>query len=196
MKENEINNLNMSSRKISTFRRCKMKFHNKSILRWVISLSLLVALGVLPKLTDGAWAHGDQLGGDENSGAESEEEKGPHGGTVVLFGDNHLEFTVDHGSGEIVLFLLDKDLKGIPMPESYSGVVYLTMSDGSKKTVDLERGTEGPVSHLEAETGIKEIGSFKAVVSIKDGDKRENFRFRWAPAAHSHDGDEDQNGEQ
>ena len=164
-----------------------MKVHKKSILRWVISLGLLVTLGVLPKLTDGAWAHGDQLGGDENGVVENEEEKGPHGGAVVVFGDNHLEFAVGHESGEIVLFLLDKELKAIPMPESYSGVVYLTMSDGSKKTFDLKRGTEGPVSHLEAETGINEIGSFKAVVSLKDGDKRENFRFSWAPAAHSHD---------
>lgn len=187
MMDNGINNQDMSSIKILISWRCKMKIHKKSILRWVISLSLLVALGVLPKLTDGAWAHVDQLGGDENGGAESEEEKGPHGGAVVVFGDNHLEFTVDHGSGEIILFLLDKELKAIPMPESYSGVVYLTMSDNSKKTFDLKRGTEGPVSHLEADTGIKEIGSFKAVVSIKDGDKRENLRFNWAPAAHSHD---------
>ena len=173
-----------------------MKVHKKSILRWVISLSFLLALGVLLKLTDVAWAHGDQLGGDENGGVENKAEKGPHGGAVVVFGDNHLEFTVDHGSGEIVLFLLDKELKAIPMPESYSGVVYLTMSDGSKKTFDLKRGTESPVSHLEADTGIKEIGSFKAVVSIKDGDKRENFRFSWAPATHSDDRSEDQNGKQ
>jgi len=113
-------------------------------------------------------------------------EKGPHGGPVVVFGNNHLEFTVDHESGDIVLFLLDKDLKAISMPESYTGVVYLTMSDGSKKTAALEYGTEGPVSHLEAETGIKKIGSFNAVVSLKIGEKRENFRFRWTPATHAH----------
>ncbi|MEW6143511.1 MAG: hypothetical protein AB1598_00680 [Thermodesulfobacteriota bacterium] len=164
-----------------------MKLHKKSILKWTIGVCLLVTLLVSPKLTVGAWAHGDQLGGDEDGGAVKEEEKGPHGGAVVVSGDNHLEFTVDHGSGEIVLFLLDKELKAIPMPESYSGVVYLTMSDNSKKTFDLKRGTEGQVSHLEADTGIKEIGSFKAVVSLKIGDKRENFRFSWAPAAHSDD---------
>lgn len=185
--DKEINNLNKSSRTISIFRRCKMKLHKKSILRWVICLSFLVAVGVLPKLTAGAWAHGDQLGGDESGGVEKAEEKGPHGGAVVVSGDNHLEFTVDHGSGEIILFLLDKELKTIPVPESFSGVVYLTMSDNSKKTFNLERGTEGPVSHLEADTGIKEIGSFKAVVSLKIGDKRENFRFSWAPAEHSDD---------
>ena len=164
-----------------------MKLHSKSILRWVITLSLIMLVGVLPQLTERAWAHGGELGEDENSGVQKEEEKGPHGGPVVVFGNNHLEFTVNHESGDIVLFLLDKELKAIPMPENYSGVVYLNMSDGSKKTFDLKRGTEGPVSHLEAETGIKEIGSFKAVVSLKDGEKRENLRFNWAPAAHAHE---------
>ena len=76
-----------------------MNLHNRSILRWIICLSFLVVLGVLPKLTDGALAHGDQLGGDEDSGAEKVEEKGPHGGQVVVFSNNHLEFTVDHESG-------------------------------------------------------------------------------------------------
>ena len=150
-------------------------------------LCFLAAIGALPKLTVGAWAHGDQLGEDENSGVEKEVEKGPHGGQVVVFGDYHLEFAVDHESGEIVLFLLDKELKAVQMPESYSAVVYLTMSDGSKKNFDMKRGTEGPVSHLEADTGIEEIDSFKAVVSVKDGDKHENFRFSWAPTAHQDD---------
>lgn len=161
-----------------------MNLHHKSILRWVLSLSILVVLGVFLKLPDQAWAHGPELGDDESDESKKEEEKGPHGGAVVVSGDNHLEFTVDHASGEIVLFLLDKELKVISMPETYSGIVYLTMTDGSKKTVDLEYGTEGSVSHLEAETGIKEVGPFKAVVSLKNGDKRENFRFNWAPDSH------------
>lgn len=165
-----------------------MKLHKKSILRWVITLILITVVGLLPKFTVTVWAHGPELGEDKSSsGGQTKEEKGPHGGQVILFGDNHLEFTANHDSGEIVLFLLDKDLKAIPMPENYSGVVYLNMSDGSKKTFDLKRGTEGPVSHLEAETGIKEIDSLKAVVSLKDGEKRENFRFSWAPAAHAHE---------
>ncbi len=164
-----------------------MKFQSRSIWRWVITLSLIMLIGVLPQLTERAWAHGGELGEDEKSGVQKEEEKGPHGGPVVVFGDNHLEFTVDHGSGDIVLFLLDKDLKTIPMPENYSGVVYLNMSEGSKKTLTLERGTEGPVSHLEAETGIKEIGPLKAVVSLKIGEKRENLRFSWVPIAHAHE---------
>lgn len=164
-----------------------MMLNNKSILRWVITFSLIMAVGVLPKLAEGVWAHGGELGEDENSGVQKEGEKGPHGGPVVVFGNNHLEFTVDHESGDITLFLLDKNLKAIPVPENYSGVVYLNMADGSKKNFTLKRGTEGPVSHLEAETGIKEIGSFNAVVSLKDGEKRENLRFNWAPAVHAHE---------
>jgi len=165
-----------------------MRLYSKSVLRWVIALILITVVGLLPKFTVTVWAHGPELGEDKSSGGgQTKEEKGPHGGQVILFGDNHLEFTANHDSGEIVLFLLDKNLKAVPVPESYSGVVYLNLTDGSKKTVTLKLGTEGPVSHLEAETGIKEIDSFKAIVSLKDGEKRENFRFSWAPAAHAHE---------
>jgi len=163
-----------------------MRLNSKSILRWIITLSLIILVGILPKLTEAVRAHGPELGEGKSSEGQKKEEKGPHGGQVVVFGENHLEFTVNHESGDIVFFLLDKNLKPIPMPESYSGVVYLNIADGSKKTVTLKRGTEGPVSHLEAETGIKEIGFFNAVVSLKIGEKRENFRFNWAPAAHAH----------
>ena len=165
-----------------------MKLRSKSILRWVIALILITVVGLLPKFTVTVWAHGPELGEDKSSGGgQKKEEKGPHGGQVVVFGDNHLEFTADHESGEIVLFLLDKNLKAVPVPESYSGVVYLNLTDGSKKTVTLKLGTEGQISHLEAETGIKEIGSFNAVVSLKIDEKRENLRFSWAPATHAHE---------
>jgi len=164
-----------------------MRLNSKSILRWVITLSLTLVIGTLPKLTKALWAHGPELGEGDSNETQKKEEKGPHGGQVVVFGDNHLEFTVNHESGDIVLFLLDKNLKSVPVPDSYSGVVYLIMADGSKKTATLKLGTEGSVSHLEADTGIKEIGSFNAVVSLKMGDKRENFRFSWAPASHGHE---------
>ena len=164
-----------------------MRVNSKSILRWGITLSLMLVIGILPKFTETIWAHGPELGKGDRSGGQKKEEKGPHGGQVIVFGDNHLEFTANHDSGDIVLFLLDKNLKTISVPESFSGVVYLNLADGSKKTVILKLGTEGPVSHLEAETGIKEIGSFNAVVSLKIGEKRENFRFSWKPDVHAHD---------
>lgn len=164
-----------------------MRLNSKSISRWVITLSLIIAIGILPKLIKAVWAHGPELGKGDSSGSQKKEEKGPHGGQLVVVGENHIEFIADHESGDITLFLLDKNLKAIPVPESYSGVVYLNIADGSKKTVTLKLGTEGPVSHLEAETGIKEIDSFNAVVSLKIGEKRENFRFNWAPDVHAHD---------
>ncbi|MEE9238085.1 MAG: hypothetical protein V3U58_00830 [Thermodesulfobacteriota bacterium] len=164
-----------------------MKLHCKSILRWAISLSLIIiVMGINPKLTEYVLAHGPELGDDESSEGKEEEEKGPNGGQVLVFGNNHLEFTADHESGEIVLFLLDENLVVIPVPESYSGIVYLTIEDGSKKTLTLNHSTVGSVSHLEVNTGVKEIGPFKAVVSLKIGEKRENFRFNWSPTSHPH----------
>src|SRR4030067_1419780 len=145
-----------------------MRLNSKSISRWVIILSLMLVIGILPKFTETIWAHGPELGKGDSSGGQKKEEKGPHGGQVIVFEDNHLEFTANHDSGEIVLFLLDKDLKEVPVPESYSGVVYLNMADGSKKTITLKRGIQGPVSPLEAETGIKEIGLLKPDVRLKN----------------------------
>lgn len=166
-----------------------MKLRCKSILGWAISLSLIIiVMGIYPKLTEYVLAHGPELGDDKSSEGKQEEETGPHGGHVLVFGNNHLEFTADHESGEIVLFLLDENMEAVPVPENYSGVVYVTMKDGSKKTLILNRGTEGSVSHLEVNTGVKEIGPFKAVVSLKTGEKRENFRFNWSPIPHPNDG--------
>lgn len=166
-----------------------MRLHSKSIFKWVMTLSFIMAVGILSNFSETVWAHGDQLGADEDEHdkVEKKEERGPHGGQVVEFEKNYLEFTVDHEGGEITLFLLDEDIQAVPMPESYSGVIYMTMDDGSKKTLTLKRGTEGAISHLEAETGAKDIGSFKAVVSLKIGEKRQNLRFSWAPAVHEHD---------
>jgi len=167
-----------------------MRLHSKSIFKWVMTLSFIMAVGILSNFSETVWAHGDQLGADEDEHDKVEKKEGvtgPHGGQVVEFEKNYLEFTVDHKGGGITLFLLDEDLKTVPMPESYSGVIYMTLEDNSKKTLTLKRGTEGPVSHLETETGTKDIGSFKAVVSLKIGEKRQNFRFSWAPAVHEHD---------
>jgi len=159
-----------------------MKLHSKSFFKWASIFGIVVAVGILPGFSETVWAHGDELGHEESSGSmEKEEVIGPHGGQVVEFEKNYLEFTVDHEGGDIVLFLLNEDIKVIPMPANYSGLIYITMGDGSKKSFTLKRGTEGAISHLEAETGTKDIGSFKAVVSLKIGEKRQNLRFNWVP---------------
>src|SRR3972149_6905133 len=163
-----------------------MRLNSKSISRWVIILSLMLVIGILPKFTKIIWAHGPELSSDDSSKGKTKEEKGPHGGQVIVFEDNHLEFTANHDSGEIVLFLLDKDLKAVPVPESYSGVVYLNMADGSKKTITLRRVREGPVARAAACIAFRRGSRRPGGVSLKIGEKRENFRFNWAPAAHAH----------
>jgi hypothetical protein len=118
---------------------------------------------------------------------QEEQKKGPHGGPLVQFGKNFVEFVVDHESGHIVIFFFDEDMRAIPLPKYRSASGYLTMTDGSIIWVTF-RATEGDTtSHLEAQTGIKDIGSFKAVISIKDGEYRENFRFKWIPTANQDD---------
>lgn len=116
---------------------------------------------------------------------QEELKKGPHGGPLVQFGKNYVEFVVDQESGYITIFFFDKDMKAIPLPMQHSASGYLTMTDGSIIWVTFGSAEEDTTSHLEAETGITNIGSFKAVISIKDGESRENFRFRWVPATAS-----------
>lgn len=158
-----------------------MKLHSKPTLRWVITLSLITTVGILFKLTQTVRAHGPLTG----RGYVVEEKKGPHGGQAIEFGKNHLEFLVNDQSGDIVLFLLDKGLKTIPFPENYSGFFYLNTAEDGIKWFNFQRRQEDQLSYLEAKTGIKEIGPFTAVVSLKMGEARENFRFSWAPdAAH------------
>lgn len=159
-----------------------MKLRGESVLRVLLALGLIAAVGTLPGLTETARAHGPLTG----RGYVEEEKKGPHGGQVTEFGKNYLEFTVDRESGEIALFLLDKDLKPVSVPEGYSGMMYIHMDDGGE-WFNLRREAGDPVPHLKAETGIEEIGPFNALVGLKTGEERENFRFSWTPTSHAHD---------
>ncbi|MEW6143512.1 MAG: hypothetical protein AB1598_00685 [Thermodesulfobacteriota bacterium] len=155
-----------------------MNLHVKHVLGWVIAINFLTMVLALSEFTNTVWAHGPM-------DHQEELKKGPHGGPVFQFGMNYVECMVDHEIGYIVIFFFDEDMKPIPLPKYHSASGYLTMADGSIIWVTFRAAEEDTTSHLKAETGIKEIGSFKAVVSIKDGENRENFRFRWVPAAAS-----------
>lgn len=155
-----------------------MKRRRKRELEWVITLSLIALVWALPEFTKTVWAHSPM-------NHQEELKKGPHGGPLVQFGKNYVEFVVDHESGYIVIFFFDEDMNAIPLPKYYLASGYLTMTDGSIIWVTFRAAKEDTTSHLEAETGIKDISSFKAVISIKDGEDRENFRFRWVPATAS-----------
>lgn len=163
-----------------------MKRRRKHVLEWVFTLNLIFLVWALPEFTKTVWAHSPK-------GYQEELRKGPHGGLTARYGKNYVEFVVEHDNGDIVLFLFDKDMKGIPLPNNYSATGYLNISDGSIVWITFRAAEEDTASHLEAETGLKDIGSFRAVISIKDGENRENFRFKWVPATHQHDPNEDQN---
>lgn len=166
-----------------------MNLQVKHVLGWVMAINFLTTVFTLSELTKTVWAHSPM-------GYQEEVKKGPHGGPLVQFGKNYVEFVVDHKNGYIVLFFFGKDMKTIPLPKYHSASGYLTMIDGSIKWITFRAVEEDATSRLEADTEINDIGSFKAVISIKDGENRENFRFRWVPAVHPAEGGEDQNGEQ
>jgi len=157
-----------------------VKRRRKHVLEWVFTLNLISLVWALPEFTKTVWAHSPK-------GYQEELRKGPHGGLAARFRDNYIEFVVEHDSGDIVLFLFDKDMKGIPLTNNYSATGYLTMADSSIIWITFRAAEEDTTSHLEAETGIKDIGSFKAVISIKDEEYRENFRFKWIPTANPDD---------
>lgn len=154
-----------------------MKLYSRSIFNCLISLILIMLSGIIISLAVTVWAHGPLTG----KGYREEVEKGAHGGQVVKFGVNYLEFTVNQESGDIALFLLDKNMKAISMPESYSGIIFLKMHHGSSEWYGFNRVDENSYSYLKTETGIKEIGSFNVLVGLKIGEKRKNFHFTWSP---------------
>ena len=166
-----------------------MNLRVKYALGWVITMHLFMAFLALPELANTAWAHSPM-------GYQEEMKKGPHGGLVIQIGKNHVECMVNHESGYIAIYFFDRDMKAIPLPSNYSANGYLSMADGSIvwitfKTIEGETGL-----FLEAKTGIKEIGSFRAVISLNDGDNRENIRFRWIPAEQQNNRGEEQDGKQ
>ena len=120
-----------------------------------------------------------------NAAAQQEHaHESPHGGQVLTMGDYHVEFLVVEGKddkGYIVVYLLDKNLKPVPV-DKVKGRVYLTLPDKSKQTLKLAV-TKGPakkdVSHFKAEVNLKGVDSFDSVVSLKMGDKRKNHRFKY-----------------
>ena len=163
-----------------------MESSSKSIVRGVITLTLITTFVVLARSTETVWSHGLMDVDEYHSAIKKKNKRGPHGGPVAEFRKNYLEFVVNPEIGKIALFLLDKDLEVVPVPEDYSGAGYLKMANNSIKWFNLTRVDQGSVSHFIAETGIKDLGSFNAVISLKTASERENFRFSWAPEASTH----------
>jgi len=68
----------------------------------------------------------------------------PHGGQVLTMGDHHVEFLVvegEHDKDFIIVYLLDKNLAPVSV-DKVEGLVYLTLPDKSKQTLELTATTE------------------------------------------------------
>jgi len=140
----------------------------------------------------------------------------PHGGQVLTMGDHHVEFLVvagENDKGIISVYLLDGNLNTVPV-DKVEGLVYLTLPDKSKLTLELAATTEmqisehdeeaehieeaehdneemhaedkEKVSHFQAEVNMKGVDAFDAVVSLKMGEKRNNLRFKYVRGDHEH----------
>lgn len=157
-----------------------MKLHNIFFSRMII---LLMLVGIIPELNSNVWSHGPLTG----KGYKEQDKKGPNNGKMIELEENYMEFVVDYKSGEIALIMLDKEMKSIPLPENITGLGYLRMADGPLKWVDFQRRYRNQILYLAAETGIKNIGPFNAVVRLNISEERKNFHFSWAPTAHKHD---------
>jgi len=87
-----------------------------------------------PAATSGGHDHDD----DHSGHGHEDEHQGPHGGHVIELGRNHeyhAELVEDEEAGTVIVYLLDKDLKELPIDQS-SIVMNLTV-DGQAKTFEL-----------------------------------------------------------
>lgn len=102
----------------------------------------------------------------------------PHGGEVVEFADNHVEFKAD-SSGAIMVWLLDSHEKTIAPPRS--GSVTLIPEGQGQSTVPLHVNAASQA--LVGRFDPARFPAFQAVVSLPIAGKRHNFRFHY-PAHH------------
>lgn len=126
-------------------------------------------------MSEVALAHGPLMG----KGHQEEIKEGPNRGIVIDVDEYYFELLVEGKSGDILLFLLDQNLEVASMPDDYSGLIRLKMIDGESEWYKFKYFSSASHSYLLAETGIKDIDSFHALVGLKINGEKTNFRFNW-----------------
>ena len=159
---------------------------------YVAVIALLSLSWILPGLMERVWAHGPLTGKGHNEEAKT----GPHGGMANRYGINYVEFLVEPASGIIKIYFTDKNMAPIAVPTNHSASGYISTDNGPIVWVSFKACSMEAGSCLEADTGLLEPDSFKAVISIKIGDKRDNFRFKWVSASGADEAYRDQSEEQ
>lgn len=130
---------------------------------------------VLLLISEVSLAHGPLIG----KGHQKEIKQGPNGGVVIDVDEYYFELVVEGKSGDIFLFLLDQNLEVANVTDDYSGLIRLKMKNGESEWYKFKNSSSASHSYLLAETGIKDIGSFHALVGLKINGEKTNFRFNW-----------------
>ncbi|MGH7884081.1 MAG: hypothetical protein ACRENO_00140 [Thermodesulfobacteriota bacterium] len=133
---------------------------------------ILLLFLIIPEAT---FAHGPLMG----KGHQEEIKKGPNRGVVIDVNDYYFELLVEDKSDDISLFLLDQNFEVIKMPDDYSGLIRLKLIDGESEWYKFKYSNSASHPYLLAKTGIKNIGSFNALLGLKINGERLNFRFSW-----------------
>lgn len=108
---------------------------------------------------------------------------GPHGGQLVDIAPYHLEFQVV--SGMLHLYVIDKDQKTVVVEGKATGSLIIQMSDGTKKTVDLDVNGD----NLMAIADVKPEAPFTAIATMQMDGKTYTARYAhvYAEAQNEHE---------
>ena len=133
---------------------------------------LLLMMLLMPEVV---YSHGPLMG----KGHQEVIKKGPNGGVVIDVDEHYFELIVEEESGDIFLFLLDQNLEVASMPDYYSGLIRLKMINGESEWYKFKYANSTLHRYIVAKTGIKDIGSFHALVGLNINGEKTNFRFSW-----------------
>ncbi len=92
-------------------------------------------------------------GGHDHDHAHGEEHEGPHGGHVIELGRNHeyhAELVDDDNAGTVTIYILDKDLKELPIDKQ--SITLNLMVEGEPKMFELKApgGSDTMASRFDA----------------------------------------------
>ena len=149
-------------------------------MKFVLSLMLMTALAT------GASAHG---GGDSATNDNGHEHTAPHGGTLVVLGDEfaHLELVLDAETGKLTAYVLDGEAENpirleqeeIEMKIGAGGKDYLALKLKAVPNV-LTGETAGDSSEFSVQSdrlkGMERFGAVVTFITIK-GKKFEEVEF-------------------
>ena len=159
-------------------------------------MKTLLCLILMTAITTTAWSHGDSNTDGHNDGHEHEH-TAPHGGTLVVLGDEfaHLELVLDPEEGTLRVYVLDGEAESpirIEQPEIEIRItVPDTAGNASASELPLRLSAvyniltgekEGDTSEFAVRSerlkGLKQFGAIITAINVKGREFQEvEFRF-------------------